>query len=333
MKVRFLAALVAVVSSPAWADRLTFANGDVITGTVTSLEGGHVVIQTEYAARIVVAQDKVLSIDTDDEVQVSTAQGDIINGKVTTEEGSVTIAGTGATVALADVKRVTRSSTPGLFEAADWAHKVDLAATLSKGNSKTETFSLLTESSMRKDQNEHTLNSALFRDKDDEVTTRDQMDIDYSYKRFLANDKWFFAANGEYFRDKLKNIDPRITLGAGAGYRFWENSLGALTVEFGLSAVYEDLGVEDGTNPAARWALDYRRLLAGERMEFFHRHQILKILDSDRGEVFEAATGLRFMLNEWWDASLRADLRHETEVPAGSHKTDITYSVGVGVRF
>jgi putative salt-induced outer membrane protein YdiY len=333
MKVRLLAALLAVVSSNGWADRLTFANGDVITGTVTSLDGGHVVIQTEYAARIVVAQEKVVSIETDEEVQVSTAQGDVINGRVSTDEGSVTIAGTGATVALADVKRVTRSSAPALFEAADWSHKVDLAATLSKGNSKTETFSLLTESSMRKDRNEHTLNSALFRDKDDEITTRDQMDIDYGYKRFLANDKWFFGANGEYFRDKLKSIDPRITVGAGAGYRFWENSLGALTVEFGLSAVYEDLGLEDETNPAARWALDYRRLLSGERMEFFHRHQILKILDSDRGEVFEAATGLRFMLNEWWDASLRADLRHETEVPEGSHKTDITYSVGGGVRF
>ena len=325
--------LLLLAAGSASADRLTFANGDVITGTVTSIEGGLVVIKTDYAPRIVVAQDQVVSIDTDEAVQLSTAGGDVLNGAIASEEGEVTVDTTGAVVALGDIKRITRTRGASLFEASDWAHKVDLAATISKGNSKTETFSLLTESTLRREKNEHTLNTALFRDEDDEVTTRDQIDVDYSYKRFLENDKWFFAANGEYFKDALKLIDPRITVGAGAGYRFWDNSLGSLSVEFGVSAVYEDLGATDETNPAARWALDYKRLLAGERIELFHRHQILKILDSARGEVFDASTGLRFMINEWWDASLRADLRHETEVPAGTHRTDITYAIGVGVRF
>ena len=333
MKLRLSLGLLLTLAGSAWADTVRFANGDVMTGKITSVSGGLLVLETEYAPRIVVAKDKVVSITTDEEVQLSTVQGDVLNGRLATEDGILTVDRTGSTVALADMKKVTRSAGIGLFEGTDWSHKVDLIATLSKGNAKTETFSVLTESIMRQDRDEHTLNSALFRDKDDEVTTRDQLDIDYGYKRFLTGDKWFLSGNGEYFRDKLKRVDPRITLGAGAGYRFWEDSLGALTVEFGLSAVYEDLGDEDVTNPAARWALDYRRLLAGERMEFFHRHQILKIIDSDRGEVLEASTGIRFLLNDWWDASFRADMRHETEVPEGSHKTDLTYTVGVGVRF
>ncbi len=333
MKAIGIMMLAVMTASTAWGDRLTFANGDVISGTVTSVEGGHVVIQTDYAPRIIVAQDQIVALETDSTVQVQTTTGDLLSGKLESLDGSVRVDQSGAVIALADLKRITRGNSPGAFETADWSHKVDVAATLSKGNSKTETFSVLTESIMRKDRNEHVLNVALYKDENDEVTTRDQMDIDYNYKRFLENSKWFYGANGEYFRDKLKGIDPRITVGAGAGYRFWDNSLGSLTVEFGLSAVYEDLGLTDETNPAARWALDYRRLLAGERIELFHRHQILKIIDSDRGEVLDSSTGLRFMLNEWWDASIRADLRHETDVPVGSHSTDITYAVGLGVRF
>ena len=333
MKARVVLFLVTVLSASAHADRLTFTNGDVITGTITSVEGGQVVIQTEYAPRVIVAQDKITSIETDDDVQLSTTGGDVLIGKLSTDGEEVTVDRTGAVVSLADLKRITRDTSVRGFEAAQWSHKADLAATISKGNSDTETFSVLTESIMRKARNEHMVNVALFKDEDDGDTTRDQLDIDYSYKRFLDGDKWFLSGNGEYFKDELKQIDPRITVGAGMGYRFWENSLGKLTVEFGLSAVYEDLGATDETNPAARWALDYRRLLSGERIELFHRHQILKILDSGRGEVLDSSTGLRFMINDWWDASIRADLRHETEVPEGSHQTDITYAVGVGVRF
>ncbi len=333
MKIRLMVCLLGVLANPAWADRLVFANGDVITGTVTSISGGQVVVQTDYAARIVVAQDKVVSLQTESDVQVSTVQGDVLNGKLSTEEEGVRVDTTGALIAFEDLERMTRGSGPSLFEAANWAHKADLFASVAKGNAETQTFSLLTESSRRSERDEHILNAAVYREEDEQTTTRDQMDIDYGYKRFLSGDKWFISGNGEFFRDKLKDIDPRITVGAGAGYRFWENSLGSLTIEFGLSAVYEELAAEDEINPAARWALDYRRLLTGERIELFHRHQILSILDDDRGEVLESSTGLRFMINDWWDANLRADVRHETEVPEGAHRTDVTYAVGVGVRF
>ncbi len=190
-----------------------------------------------------------------------------------------------------------------------------------------------TESLARNVKNQHLLTVALFQDEVDSVTTRELFDIDYGYKRFLANPKWFFGANAEYFKDKLLGVDPRITAGAGLGYRFWDNSLGSLTVELGGSAVYEDIVTGSETNPAARWALAYRRLLVGEQLEFFHRHQILKILDSSRGEVLDSSTGLAFLFDEWWSSTIRADLRHQTKPPLGSHKTDIAYAIGVDVRF
>jgi putative salt-induced outer membrane protein YdiY len=334
MMKRLLLALVCSVAIPfAVADRIEFANGDVITGTVTSMAGGKVVVQTDYAGRITASLEKVVRISTDAELNLLTKSGENFVSPLDGEAATVRLTTLDRELALADVSKASRAVEGASLTATDWAHKADVAAALTKGNTDTQSFSVFTESLARTAKNEHLLTIGLFQDEVDEVTTRELFDVDYGYKHFLANDKWFLGGNAEYFKDKLLGIDPRITAGAGLGYRFWDNTLGSLTVEMGGSAVYEDLGEGSETNPAARWALAYRRLLAGERLEFFHRHQILKILGGGRGEVLDSSTGLSFLFDEWWSATLRADLRHQTEPPIGSHRSDFTYTVGVGVRF
>jgi putative salt-induced outer membrane protein YdiY len=335
MRVRSAALLFGLaISQGALADRVEFTNGDAITGTVTSIAGGKVVVQTEYAGKVTAALDKVAKIRTDAEMNLLTTDGEKLFSALDGEAAGVKLSNLNRDLALADVDKATRSVAGAAVEVTRWRHKVDVAAALTKGNTDTRNFSVFTESIARNVKNEHLFTAGLFQDEVDSATTRELFDIKYGYKRFLANPKWFFGANAEYFKDKLLGIDPRITAGAGLGYRFWDDSLGSLTVELGGSAVYEDL-VTNGsqTNPAVRWALDYRRLLFGEQLEFFHRHQILKILDSSRGEVLDSSTGLAFLFDEWWSASVRADVRHQTEPPLGSHRTDIAYAIGVGVRF
>ena len=333
MKFRFhsLAVCALLLAAPAWSDRVVFSNGDVMTGTVTSLSGGKLAIQTPYANRIVVDAAEVASLTTDDGVNLRLASGEKLYGRLVDVDGKTQIEALNRDLALADLSKLTRNNS-SVFAEADWSHKIDLAASVTNGNSNTQSLSLFTESTLAQKRNEHSLLSAIFRDEDNELTTRDQLDVSYAFRRFVS-EKWFWAANGEYFRDRLNDIDPRITAGTGAGYRFWDNSLGALTVELGVSAVYEDFGGEESTNPAGRWALDYRRLLFGERLEFFHRHQILTIFDSDRGEVVEASTGLRLLFADWWNASIRTDVRHETDPPPGNRRSDVTHAIGVGLRF
>ena len=83
--------------------------------------------------------------------------------------------------------------------------------------------------------------------------TRDQLDIDYGYKRFL-NERWFGAGNAEYFQDTLKEIDSRITLGAGVGVQFIDNSIQNLASDLGISAVRKLSVVTARLNPLYVWA-------------------------------------------------------------------------------
>ena len=97
------------------------------------------------------------------------------------------------------------------------------------------------------------------------------------------------------------------------------------------NVVVEELDGMSEENPALRWALKYNRHLWSKRLEVFHDHSLLVI--PDRGEVIGSSTGLRLRVNHRIDTNLRVDVRHETEPPVDNEKTDVTYSVGVGVKF
>ncbi len=166
----------------------------------------------------------------------------------------------------------------------------------------------------------------------DGEATRNQNQAGYDYRWFYLVD-WFAVGNAEYFQDKIRDINQRVTLGAGLGHRFWDEPTGKLTAELSLAATYEDLRLQEAeTNPALRWAMDYNRFFRDKQWELFHRNRVLKIFDNERGEVINSVTGVRFALNARWHASMLVDVQYETEPQPGFRRTDVTYAVGLGAR-
>ena len=316
------------------ADTLTLKNGDRITGRVDSISGGSLVIETEYAGLLKVQVTAIATADTEQRFDLKLASGSEINGRLRASDGEQLVATRekAEPLALDEIRRLSEDLTGIVNMTREWRSRADLNAAISRGNSETDSYSVLLESVLKLERQEHNVALAVSREEADGLTTKDQQELDYGYKWFYRDD-WFVSGNVEYFKDKLKGIDRRITLGAGLGHQFWDNSLGALSAELGISEVFENLEGGDANNPAVRWALSYNRFLWGKRIEFFHKNQILKILDSDRGEVLNASTGFRFALNDTWDANIRYDIDYETDPPPGNEKTDSTLALGVGLKF
>ncbi len=331
---RVLSLLTALcLGAAAHADTVVMQNGDRLTGTIDSIAGGRVVLATEYAGRIPIKLDQVAELISDEAFDVRT-DGTKVNGKfdvvdgvqsLVTDEGAVPLE-----LAVVDTAGQNKLSMPSL--GSEWTSRADLSAILSNGNSDTESYNTLIESVLKREEVQHSLSVLLSNEKAEEERTKDQLDIDYGYKRFVS-EKWYASGNAEYFQDRLKDIDHRITLGAGMGYQFWDDSFGALSSDLSANYVREDLDGETESNPAIRWGLDYKRYLFAKKVEFFHKQSVLYIPDSDRGEVLESSTGLRYALNDRIDTTARVDVNHETEPPEGASKTDVTYTLGVGIKF
>ena len=308
-------------------------NGDRLSGKVINLWGGLILFESPYAGEVSVELEQVAYLDTDAfyEVQV---QGEKFNGRFFTDSESqfVMVENEPKPIFLPDIDQVRQrqESLAGLLS--NWRSRADVSLIFAEGNSETENYNVLIESTLKRQKSEHAVALLINNEEAESVLTREQFDIDYGYKRFIS-EKWFASVTGEYFEDELKGVNRRITMSGGAGYQFWDNSLSELSIDLSMSAVREKIGSVDGLNPAIRLGLDYRRLFFSEKMELFHRQTILAIPDSERGRVLNASTGIRFELSTFVDTAVRIDTNHETRPAPGREKTDLTYTMGLGLKF
>ncbi|MCZ6852548.1 MAG: DUF481 domain-containing protein [Gammaproteobacteria bacterium] len=332
----FVAVLVAsLLSTVCQADVVFLMNGDRISGTVDSVTGGRLLIETGYAGRVALTLDAIASVATEETFEIRLTDGTQLDGQFVVEGESQNLRAVGGELqpfSLMKLASAGQNKLKGANLGREWSNHADLSAAVSSGNTQTEAYNVLVESALTLARSEHRVSLLISEEQAEGQTTKDQLDLDYEYKRFFS-EKWYGSGNAEYFQDPLKDVDSRITAGGGIGYQFWNNSFGALSAELGVNVVVEELDGESEENPALRWALRYKRYLWSKRLELFHGHSILVIPDADRGEVIDSSTGVRLAVNDRIDASLRVDVQHETKPPAGNHKTDVTYSLGMGIRF
>ena len=320
-------------NSLALADTLIMKNGDRITGRLDSISAGKAVFETQYAGRILVGLEQVSSMVTDDAYTVRLNDQSLSGAFFSASEGQALSTRDGnERLALSDIRSASQSRTQFTPFSLDWGVRLDLALSLADGNSSTEASNVLLEADFQDELNAHLLTVLLAREEGEGLLTKDQLDVDYGYRRFISQ-RWYGAANAEYFQDTLKDIDLRITLGAGMGIQVIDNSLENLATDLSLSAVQEDIGGDSSTKPALRWGLDYQRFLFAKTVEVFHRQSILQLLSDENGQVFSSSTGIRYAFSERIDTNFRIDLAYESDPPPGNEKTDTTYSLGVGLKF
>ncbi len=329
------AVVCSLLSVVCHADVALLINGDRISGTVDSVSGGRLLIETAYAGRVALRLDSIATITTEESFRIRLKDGTRLEGRFVVEDGTQkfsAVEGTLVPFSLIKLAIMGQNKLKMVDLGWEWSNRVDLSAAVSSGNADTEAYNVLVESGFKRGRSEHKVSLLISEEQAEGQTTKDQLDLDYGYKRFFSQ-KWYGSGNAEYFQDPLKDVDSRITAGGGIGYQFWDNSFGALSAELGVNVVVEKLAEESEENPALRWALSYKRYLWSKRVELFHGHSILVIPDADRGEVIDSSTGVRLAVTDRIDASLRVNVQHETKPAEGNHKTDVTYSLGVGIRF
>ena len=299
-----LAALAVLISLNAGADVVHFKNGDRLTGDQVEAEAGFVAIDVPDLGVLRIPDERIARV-------------------VTAEDAEPTAETPVATSAIG-----------GLIDA--WDVIVDLATTTATGNTETSDLNFVAGATRTGERFDHVLGAAWHRGEAEQILAKDQLDLNYDL-RWKYRDSWYAVANFEYFRDPIKDIDRRYTAGAGLGHTFWTTPRGTLSTDGGVSQVFErlaslaDASTSD-SNPALRWSLTYQQWLAPERLELFHNNQLLHILASDRGTVWDSDTGLRLHVNSRWQAGVRVDLQHETTPAAGRGRTDVAYALSLGVK-
>jgi len=338
---RLAALVLALAGAPAGADTVWLDNGDRLTGTIKSLDGGKLLIHTEYGGDVRIAFDRVKTLQSDtplvirDESLAHDYRARLAGGQPGTvvldgvERGPDGAQPVRADVPLASVERIVRPH-PFLNETAV-SGRVDLAATRKNASTQTQDYSMALDTTVRHALWRHRFTGSYLRSKDDHSVSNHNYGLDYTLDRFLT-EKAFWQVRAMHRRDWVEDLDRQTAYGTGPGYQFWDDELGA----FSLSALagrvhygYRDGGSDNAYAGSLRW--DYVRYFSGKQFELFTKGELLRPFDSEAEMAISGEAGLRYNLNSWMSLYLKY-ARNQVSSSRDSLNESI-YSTGVGVKW
>lgn len=231
------------------ADVIETKSGARIVGKVTMIDGGSVVVSTDYAGPIVIKQSEVTAITTDAPIAVRLASGTRFDGKVSSSAGHVQIAGSEGTLDTT-VDKIAASWSAGGKDPQiaalerGWAYEANVDIAGKSGNKSQLATSAGFRATLAGAQDKLVFYSAYDREVSDGAKSADQFKAGSDYSNnFSGKKSWYVRDEGGF--DRVKDIQFYNVAAAGLGYDVIKAPKQTLTTRAGLS-----FRTENYKNPA-----------------------------------------------------------------------------------
>jgi len=330
---------VVISAATVCADEVVFMNGERLIGTIDRLVDGKLTITSEAVGTVTVDLVNVATFSTDTPIEMHLVDGTVTSQQVSADEtGRVSTVGTdvvkGQTVAIDSITAIN----PPKKEAPKWKGNITGGYTLTKGNSETETATVDVSIARRAEKDRITLNAAyLFAEQEDpnsgdEETTHDKWFAALKYDYFVSQKMYVFG-NGRVERNRIAELDNRLTLGSGGGYQWIESDTFNFGTEAGVAWLYEEYDTNDDSETEFSLQLGcHLDKQLRDNVEFLHDLTYYPAF-SDLSDYFLTSQAeLRAALTEAIYSSFKVVLDYDASPAPGSDKTDLAYIFGVGLR-
>jgi putative salt-induced outer membrane protein YdiY len=338
------AAVVGAFGFQSRGDEVVFNNGDRLTGTVLSAEGGKLKIKTKVAGEVTVKLEDVKTFTTDDLIEVRTKSGQVMTGVATTQPAEEAAPGTVAlappagaevpppttmpTIPLADVKYLNFNQ--------KWTGSVVAGALFARGNTYADQVNVGFDAQRRTIDDRLTFtgqyNFGRERNPDtgDKTTSVDNFYLTGKYDYFFTEKLYGFAAL-RYEHDRIALLDKRVIPGIGLGYQWFDTPDFKFDTEVGLAYVHEEFENGD-TNDAmsARLAYHLKKNLWDEKVQLFHDLEYYPSLERIDDFLIVTDAGVRAAFTEKMFAEYKIEYRYDATPAEGQDHTDLRHLIGGG---
>lgn len=330
IKWKHLFLILVLFAAPVQADELLLVNGDRLSGTVKSMDGGKLTLSTEYGGDIKIKLSSVKKIITEEPVRIHLDNGWKLKGSLTPIEGGgvrVKSAQTGQS-AVVDWRRITAVNPPE----SNWSGSISAGGSMQSGNTDLNSITLGFETNRKTEDDRFRLRFLHnYSDEDDSVTSRNtygSMKIDHFVKRPLYV---YFAA--EMLKDEFKDLNLRTILGPGVGYSLWDDAKSSLDLEAGVTYFSQDheLGVDEqwatyrlGAEYALHWS---------DRLKFNVESQLYPRVDDTGDYKWRNESNIKTSLGSGWALKLTNLIEYDSKPTTGIKETDVTSTLALDYDF
>jgi putative salt-induced outer membrane protein YdiY len=344
MKTKAMAvALAAALAATVFADKVTLKSGSFLTGKTGSISADTVEFASDDLGDIKIKVANIASLESEKTHKI------VFKDNTTAEKAVVVVDGALA----ADGKKLDMDGVKAIDPAEEtWHASVNLSASIARGNTVSESATILADASRRWEVNRFTSSLGYYfaqsgDSKETKQKTASRFEITGQDDLFLnaisdaLSSKSYTYVNGKYEFDQIMDLDRRLRLGWGLGYQWLEGTdFGAgkmsFNQELGFSWVnekYERLDADDYATLryAHHFAWDVARV---ENLAFTHNFEYLPDLD-EMGDNFiiDADAGLSYMFLPNWQIMAKIEWDYARRTAPGVKHSDLRYTLGVGYKW
>jgi putative salt-induced outer membrane protein len=209
---------------------------------------------------------------------------------------------------------------------ADWTGKGNVGASFATGNTENQSASAALEIKNVVDAWTHTFGFAGNYGNDGSTTTAQRWELRGQTQYLFTRQAYWFGA-GRYENDRFSAYDYQASLTGGLGYRFIDTDRTKLWVQGGVGYRYAALqdrgGSEDEVIFRGDLGLDHQLTDTTKIVERF-------LVESGSSNTYlQNDLGLEVTISGALGLRVGYQVRHNTDVPAGTRQTDTLSTVGL----
>ena len=348
---RNVCSMLCLITSLTWADQVTMKNGDRLSGSIVKYDGKNLLLKSEFAGPVVIPWEAVTAINSAVPVNVELKDGQTVVGVVTTTpdaKGQIATQATGTVTTGRDAivkirsaeeqkayqEELDRFRNPRLIDL--WTGTLDLAYATSRGNSKTDTFTLGATATRATARDKISVGyTPIFSSNDatgKRITTANAKRGGIEYNLNVRPRMFVFGSVG-LETDQFQSLDLRFVPAGGLGYHAVKTEKTILDLQLGASADREFYST--GLNRT------FAEVLAGEEFTYklgansVVKEKLVFFPNMSEGGNYRINfdTTMATAIRKWFNWQFSVSDRYLSNPIAGRKSNDLLLTTGVRLIF
>lgn len=337
MKTKLMAAAVAAtVAAIAQADKVTLKSGSFLTGTAGDIAGEELKFKSDDLGDVSIKIANIASLESAKKHVILFKDDTRAEKELAVDDGA--LYADGDKLDMGKVKKIDPAEE-------SWHGSVNLSASMARGNTVSESATILADAARRWESNRVTANAGYYfaqsgDSKDTKQKTASRFEV-AGQDDFFLNEKVYLYGNGKYEFDRIMDLEYRLRLGLGLGYQWIEGAdfgIGKMSFnqELGFSWVdekYEHNSEDDYAT--LRYAHHFAWSPAGiDNFDVTHNLEYLPDLE-DMGDnyLIDADVGFTYAILPAWQIIGKIEWDYSRRTAPGVKHSDFRYMLGLGYKW